>query len=852
MKRNKLHIIDGNSLLFRAYYATAAMGAGRIMRTKDGVATNALVAFANMIAKILNELEQGDSIFVPFDTGEKTFRHEAFPDYKGTRREVPEDLISQFPLARDFLDALSIKHFEVVGYEADDIAGTVARLAEQTNLDVVIHTSDQDYFQLISEHITVRVPKPKGAVLNLTPTVLMEQYNLKPEQVTSFKGLVGDASDNLPGVPGVGKKTAEKLLNEYGDLETILDNAHLIPGKLGFSLKDNAQKAAHSKYLATLVTDVPLNFALSALEYTGYDFNTVHNFATRYELRTFLRNLKQIDTPSAHAEEEITIKAIENTSALTFSDTLDVGVVLSEENYFNAKIVAFYLSVNNVVYKLDYDDFITDTKLHKALSNKTIKIRTFDYKKLAVSLRNINISINNLAFDFMLASYLVDSNIDSLETTFLRNFGYNAGEESEAALALLLKNASNLEKAVIAKLKEHELLDVYYNVEQPLVDVLIEMESAGFPLDAKMLNAIGNDYKVVLEELRTKISAYSTEEINVNSPQQIAKLLYDDLALPGPKNRSTSVDVLQKLASKHPVVNDILEYRKYAKIISTYIDGLIPHILSDGKVHTSFRQALTTTGRLSSINPNLQNISVRDELGREIRKAFYYEDALLLSLDYSQIELRLLASFSKEQKLIEVFNSNRDIHSETAAALFPLEELEDARRKAKAVNFGIVYGISDWGLAEQLQIAPGAAKALIDAFYLTYPGLLAYRNDVIRDVSANGYVLTFSGRRRYIPEINDANYQRREFAKRAAMNAPLQGSAADIIKLAMIAVHNFLTTNNYKTKLVLQIHDELLFKLDPSEEHLVKELQAIMENVVDFAVKLRVNNNIGASWYLAS
>ncbi|HZJ89590.1 MAG TPA: DNA polymerase I [Bacilli bacterium] len=850
--KHKLHIIDGNSLLFRAYYATAAYGEDKIMRTKEGIPTNALMAFANMIQKILSELEEGDYIFVPFDTGEKTFRHDAYADYKGTRREVPELLITQFPLARDFLDALKIKHDEIIGYEADDLAGTVAKLAEKEGIEVIIHTSDQDYFQLISDLVTIRVPKPRGAVLNLTPSVLMEEYHLKPEQVTSYKGLVGDASDNLPGVPGVGKKTAERLLKEYGSLDNILNNAHGIKGKLGFSLRDHAHIAKNSKFLATLKTDIPLSFTLKDLQYFGFDFNTVHDFAAKYELNRFMRNLEPFKKASEPEEVQVPVTLIENTNDLTFNDELSLNVILTSDNYFTADVKMLYFSLETKVYKMSAENLKKDTKLQEVLADMSIKKRVFDFKKTAIALSKIGLTLNGFSFDFLLAAYLLDSNTTGKEEDVLRFFGYSATSEADHYSALLVLHAQDLESKMRAKLAENNLLTVYENIEAPLVRVLMKMELVGFPLDEKILNEIGDKYKVTLENLRAQVSSYTTQEINVNSPQQIAVLLYDELGLKGPRNRSTSVDVLEKLKDKHPVIEDILEYRKYAKIISTYIDGLIPHIHEDGKVHTIFNQALTTTGRLSSKNPNLQNISVRDEVGREIRKAFYYENSLILSLDYSQIELRLLAAFAQETKLITIFNEGHDIHSETAKALFPLEDADNARRKAKAVNFGIVYGISDWGLAEQLKVEPKESRLLIEAFFKTYPELLNYREKLINDLMKDGYVETFTGRRRLIPEINDPNYQRREFAKRAAMNAPLQGGAADIIKLAMIKVDEFLVAGKYKSKLILQIHDELLFELHPDELFLIDELKKIMENVVTLDVKLKVDSNYGKDWFEAT
>lgn len=847
----RLLIIDGNSLLFRAYYATAYAGVEKIMRTSTGQPTNAIFAFANMMVKILNDMKADDSLFVAFDTGTKTFRHKEYDDYKAGRQQVPDELISQFAIAREFLDALNIKHHEIDGFEADDLAGSLALKASQAGYNVELYTSDQDYFQLISANVTVElIKKGLSDVLTLTPEKLYEEYGFTPNQVTDFKGLTGDASDNLKGIPGVGKVTALKLLNEYDNLENIIANAHNIKGKVGENIQQYASVAQTSKYLATIVTDVPISDDLSLFHYTGFDSSEVQKFASKYELRTFMNNIKY---RSAQKETEIVVKKIENSTSLRTSGLKTFAFYFDgdDPNYFDATLENIYFKLGDVIYKMAFTAFKNAPELLAILEDERIAKFGHDLKRCSVMLANENITLRGTFNDAALVAYLNDSNANASLQAFLLNFGYNVASD-DLLIPTLVFNLENAYDAGYKRLAKDGLLKLYEDIERPLLKVLIKMEIAGIDVDDAILTSIGNEYKAIIENLTREIYLAAGHEFNINSPQQVAIVLFDELGLKANRKRSTAVDILNELKKDHIIIPLILEYRKYQKIISNYIDGLMPHIHEDGKIHTSFNQLLTTTGRLSSNNPNLQNISVRAEEGREVRKAFYAKDHKLLAIDYSQIELRLLACIAGSRELIDVFNADRDIHAETAMRLFPLEDLDYSRRKAKAVNFGIVYGISDFGLAEQLDISVPEARLIISMFYETYPEIKTYRENIIKDVQTNGFVTTLTGRKRYLPQINDANYQTREFAKRAAMNAPIQGSAADLIKLAMIKVDAYLEEGQYKTKLLLQVHDELIFALHHDEEHIVDDIVQIMENIFSLPLKLKVGVSIGANWFEAS
>lgn len=854
----KLIIIDGNSLLFRAYYATIDYrNPDNIMKTSTGIYTNAIFAFSNMISKILSNLEHDEHIFVAFDTGEKTFRHHDDDTYKANRKPAPEPLIVQFPIAREFLNALNIFTYELNGYEADDLAGTLAKLGEKEGFKVDIYTSDRDYLQLITPTTTIKlIKKGMSDIVDFTPEAMTAEYGFGPEFMVDYKALVGDPSDNIKGIPGVGDKTATKLIMEHGHLESILQNAPNIKGKLGQTLSENAKIGEHAKMLATIYTDITLPFKVKDTKYRGYDYAEASKFAAKYELRTFLSRLKPTQK-STQSEQEITLTTITSSKDIVFQDFLAFSFTLTDDDYYRSDFTGLAFSNGEGIYYISKADLMLDHTLLNLLSDPNIKKYSYDFKKQAVALHAFQVKLDGLYFDLLLAAYLLDSNLKD-EPAFVFNF-FNIPllvtketnrKEIDAYLAFY---SYRLAKSVTNRLKAMDALSIFIEIELPLSNVLTKMEIEGFPLNQVALRDISLDYQTKLIALEKDIYRYAGHAFNINSTQQVATVLYDEMELKTNRKRSTSIDYLESLRGFHPIVNAILDYRKYAKLMSTYVDGLINNLHKDGKLHCQFNQALTTTGRLSSSNPNMQNISIRDEEGREIRKAFYYPnfEYQILSLDYAQIELRILASVSKCQPLIDVFNQGYDIHQATADAIFgPLSQEEGARRKAKAVNFGIVYGISDWGLSEQLGISPKEAKDIIEKFYKTYPEIATYREKIIDSVGKNSYVTTRSGRRRYLGEINHEKYQVREFAKRAATNAPIQGTAADLIKIAMIKVDEFLASHHLKSALVLQIHDELVLKVWPEEAELViKNVKAIMENALPLDVKMSVQYQIGQTWF---
>ncbi|MCX5775537.1 MAG: DNA polymerase I, partial [Firmicutes bacterium] len=693
--------IDGNSLLFRAYFATAYPGQ-TIMRTKEGVPTNALFAFSNMMSKIITALDGDEHILVAFDTGKKTFRHTEMESYKANRKATPEDLIVQMPLARDFLKALGIFTFEMDGFEGDDVAGTAADVAAKAGYDVAIYTSDRDFLQLIGDKVKVNILK-KGlsdiAVMN--EAALMEQYGLKPSQIPEYKGLCGDASDNIPGIPGVGDKTATKLIQEYGTLENVIANAASINGKLGQKIAENQELGRLSRHLALIRRDIDLPFNIEDTLYRGYDFNEINDFCQKYELRMFLRYLtpkyKINSSFDANADSE-TITSIHD---LVLGNKIGIALDMENANYHRAKVfgIAIYTGKNN--YYITIDDVKKDADLLAFLHSSDIRKYCFDFKAIKCALHTYGIDIQGLYFDVLLASYILDSSLSNSPDAVFGFFGIDIVAPEDTGISLL--DEGNRHKAAqiayqslaiyskaMDEIKKIASLDLFRDIEIPLADVLAKMEIEGFPLNRKTLEEIGAEYRIKLAALTEEIYAIAGEKFNIASPKQVGVILYEKLGLPGNKKGSTSVDALKGLSGMHPIIDKILDHRKYSKLISTYIDGLVVHICEDGKIHAIFNQALTTTGRLSSSEPNLQNISIRDEEGKLIRKAFYYDDPKLniLSFDYSQIELRVLASLSHCQNLIEVFNHDEDIHSETARRIFHLDgEVTGAqRRKAKTVN----------------------------------------------------------------------------------------------------------------------------------------------------------------------
>ena len=861
---NRIVIIDGNSLLFRAYYATAYPGV-EIMRNQDGIPTNAIFAFSNMLNKILGDLKEGENLFVAFDAGKHNFRHDKLETYKANRKPAPEDLVKQFPIVREFLNALDIYQFEEVGFEGDDIAGTVAKLAETEGYVVDLYTSDRDFLQLVTDKIRVNIiRKGMSDVVAMTPELVKETYGFEPKQIIDFKGLRGDSSDNLPGIPGVGDKTAVKLIEEYGSFDNIIEHVDEIKGKVGEAIKENQEIGRISRDLAIIQTDIDLPFHIQDTEYHGYEFQTINNFCQKYGLKQFINKVQPRWKRKDLNVTELDVGKVSSLKDIAIDNDLGVALDFAEDDYTLGDIYGIAFSSKDKNYYMSLDDLKEDKAAKDILNNPNIRKYCYDYKAIKVALAKHGISIQGVYFDLLIASYLVDSSVKNNPEIVMNLYGidYSSGEDEGSLFsqekpqntAKMAYFSYKLKEKVYAELGKIEAIKLYETLEVPLIDTLADMEIEGFPLDANKLDEFGDIYKEKLDVLSKEIYDMAGEEFNIASPKQIGDILFNKLGLKGNRKGSTSVDHLKDIADEHPIVNKILEYRKYFKLVSTYVEGLKAHIYPDGKIHAKFNQALTTTGRLSSSDPNLQNISVRDEEGKLIRKAFYYkeDDVEILSLDYSQIELRVLSSLSDCKALQDIFKSGEDIHAATAKKVFNLQEepTQLQRRKAKTVNFGIVYGISDWGLADELEISVKEAKDIITNFYNSFPEISTFFRQIVDDATKNGYVVTALGRRRYLREIHDSNYQVREFAKRAAMNAPIQGTAADLIKLAMISVAKALREGGFKSKMVLQIHDELIFKVYKDEKDAIyKVVKNVMENAMSLAVPLEVDGGFGKTWY---
>jgi len=858
----KLVIIDGYSLLFRAYYATAYGDPSAIMRTKSGIPTNAIFAFSNMLSKILSGLEKGDAIFIGLDAGGKTFRAEEFEEYKANRAEAPEDLKPQFAIVRELLDSLGISRYEERGIEADDICGSVAKRAGSEGYDVLIYTSDHDYLQLIDPHIKVSLLRTGLSNMELYDVAAFEEkYGIHPIQMIDLKGLAGDSSDNYPGIPGIGEKTATKLILEYGSLPAILEAAPTIKGKLGEKIVAGAEAGRLSYRLATIKTDVELPFDTEALRYQGYSFEAVNDFARKYELRQLLTRLPTALKKGAEDAGDAPLEHVKSLPASFAAKRIAVALDIDYTRYHEADPVGIAFYDGKSLCYMTTASLFEDAKAKAILADPNVSKIVYDGKATIYALRRLGLAIEGIDDDVLLAGYLLDSSLSSSPSEIYRSFGIDIdGEEtalfsdddSEKVGRMAFYAIAAFDKIEHA-LKENEAEKLYRQIEIPLSKVLAKMEWEGFPLHTEKLAEFGETFSAKKKAVEEEIYALAGERFNPNSPKQVATVLYDHLGLKAGKARGTSVSDLQEIEEGNPIVSKILEFRKYAKLLGTYVDGLVPHVGHDGKIHSYFNQAQTATGRLSSSSPNLQNISARDEESRQIRKAFYYDDPniRLLSFDYSQIELRILACLSGDEEYQSLFQEGHDVHSETAKRIFHMDEITSAeRRRAKAVNFAIIYGTTVYGLSEQIGTTPQEAASIIRAFYSSYPGVGAYLNSIIAEAEQRGYVTTMFGRRRYFREVNDPNFSKREAARRAAMNAPIQGSAADLIKIAMVKIDEFLSQGSYKTKMVLQIHDELIFAVPTEEIDLMKkELAERMEKAIPMPVPLSVGCGEGRTWY---
>ena len=862
---SKIIVIDGNSLLFRAFYATY-YDPSNIMRTKSGQATNAIFAFSNMITSLLTNLKKGDGIFVGFDAGKHTFRHQEYKDYKANRPELPKDLITQFPIARELLDKLNIVHYECDNLEADDICGIIANKAQKEGYKVYIYTSDKDYLQLIDENITIELIK-KGLkdIKEMTPQTFKEEWGFEPIQITDYKGLRGDDSDNLKGIPGVGDKTAKQLISQFGDLESIIQNADT-KTKVGRNIIEFQDNGRMCKHLAIIAKDQEIPIGVNETIYNGYKFNSVSEFANKYEFKSLVSKLPKLFKQEEKHNEKVDFCEVFDSNGIDFDDKIGIDVDIENVNYHDAVFNGLAFTASSKTYYISKANLLKDEKLLSILKNPDIKKFTFDFKKVRYVLAKNNIEVNGLFFDLILASYLIDSSIKNDIESVLNYYSIDISyattknllfDDSTKQISIATSFYSiGLFEEIKEKLLARNQYELLVNIEQPLTIVLCDMELEGFPLDKETLLSFKTIYQEKLDVLTKEIHLLAGEEFNINSPKQVSHILFEKLNLKSNRKGSTSVEFLEMIKNEHPIISKILEYRKYAKIISTYVDGLIPFIHDDGKVHSTFNQALTTTGRLSSSEPNLQNISTRDEEGKQIRKAFFYKDPTLsiLSLDYSQIELRILAHLSDAKSMIEFFNNDEDVHASTAIKIFNLdrEPTSAERRRAKTVNFGIVYGISDYGLSEQLDCPISEAKEIIKNFYQAFPEIKKFLNHLIDDATEKGYAETMFHRRRYLPELQSSQYQVREFAKRAAMNAPIQGSAADLMKVSMIQVYNAIKEKGFKSRIVSQIHDELIFKVyEDEKEEFYKAVKEIMENSVKLKVKLKVDGGYARDWFSA-
>ncbi len=855
----KITMIDGNNLMFRSYYATAYNG--NFMNNSKGFPTNALFGFVNMIYKIISE-EKPEYILVAFDKG-KTFRHEQYENYKDGRVETPDELKKQFPKAKELLTAMGIKYYEIDNYEADDIIGTFAKFCDDDpDFIGTIVSSDKDLLQLISNDVDIKLLKQKDYI-RYNEKTFKKDYGINPINVIDLKALMGDPSDNIPGVKGVGEKTALKLLHEYKTLDGIYNNIESIKGKLKEKLVQDKENAYKSYNLATIIKDVPLEISVEDTKYQGENKEKLTELYEDLEFYSFLKKLN-IKEPS---KKEINVQIIKDVNDIKIDGDIAIYLETLGQNYHKAEILGMGVYNDQISYFIPLEILKQNPKFLKENQKYT-----YDLKKTIVALKWQNINIDNVTFDTMISGALldynmkediaylanqVDYNLEFYEKIYGKNSTLKKPEEN-----IIAKECVNRARFIYEtksffqnKIKEDNIEYLYNEIEFPLASVLADMEFNGVKVDANVLRNMGEDIKIKLELLTKDIYNNAGCEFNISSPSQLSEVLFEKLNLPHKKKTasgySTAIDVLKKLKDKHPIINQIIEYRKLAKIYGTYVEGLI-NTINDGKIHTIYTQNLTRTGRLSSVEPNLQNIPVRDDYGKLIRKAFVPKYDYILSADYSQIELRILAHMADVHALKEAFQNKLDIHAKTASDIFkvPLSLVtSQMRRVAKAVNFGIIYGISSFGLAENIGIRPAEAKKFIDTYLDTYPGIKEYMDNSITKAKEQGYVTTLFNRKRNIPELKNTVYTIRQSGERIALNTPIQGTAADIIKLAMVKVHQALKENNLKTKMTIQVHDELIFDVPKNElEKLKQIITEIMDNVTKLSVPLDIDINYGKNW----
>lgn len=929
-KKVKIMIIDGNSVLFRAFYAMPPL------KTKKGQYTNAVYGFLSMLYKLLDDYSP-EYICVAFDPKKPTFRHEQYSEYKAGRAKAPDELVQQFELIRTVLNTHNIECVEIEGFEADDVAGTMSKLSVQNGIDVYLITSDKDYLQLVDDNVKVLLTK-KGVtnIKEMDREAILEDYEIIPEEFVDLKALMGDQSDNIPGVSGVGEKTAIKLIKEYHDLDNLYANIDNIKGKLKEKLETDKMQAYMSKTLAKIVTDIPVEINFEDYKFRPADNEKLGKMYDELEFRNFKKRIKNTDSSSSSqeskgeedsnnqfsifdmqmeensadssknsnaSEKDIKIESMSNFTLNYIDDTnlysidevkrqilnnkkFALKILIDSERALHSNAVAMAISVGDK--RIHYID------INEGNENKVFEIlkdifEDTNIKKIGHSLKSDiiylfkkNISIRGIDFDSEIAKYILNPSessykIDRLSYEYLNiDIPSNSDYLGTGKLSMGFKDLDiekrkqylynyiytviNMEDIMIKEIEKLNMHDLFYNIEMPLIEVLAYMEFVGFKLDLNVLDELGDKFNKKLKLLEDVIYEFAGERFNINSPKQLGVILFEKLNLTAAKKTktgySTDIEVLEKLKTEHPIINKIIEYRQLAKLNSTYIDGLKAVVdTSNNRVHSVLNQTIAATGRISSTEPNLQNIPIRTDEGREIRRAFIAEnDYVLVDADYSQIELRVLAELSNEEKLIEAFKNHEDIHSKTASEVFKvkLEEVTPIMRsRAKAVNFGIIYGISDFGLSRDLDISRKEAKEYIENYLGFYQNIDNYMKNIVNQGKKDLYVETYFGRRRYIPELESRNFNIRSFGERIALNTPVQGTAADIIKIAMNRVYNSLKENNMKSRLLLQVHDELIIEAHKDEIDKVKEiLKYEMENAVDgFKVNLDADINVGNSWY---
>lgn len=861
----ELILIDGNSLLFKAFYATS--DTGNYMVNRNGIPTNGVYGFARMVEKIISTNPK--YVIVAFDYGKKTFRNELLDTYKATRKETPQELVPQFALAREYLTAHNITWYEIEGYEGDDIIGTLVDFGEKNNLKVSVYTGDKDANQLISSQTTIyRTVKGVTELDIYNEQTLLDKYGLKPDQFRDFLGLMGDSSDNIPGIKGVGEKTALKLLHQYGTIEGLQEHQDEIKGKMGEKIRAGMEDALMSKKVATILRDIPIDVDLEKATYQGYDYETLKSFYEKYDMNSLIKSM----TTEAAPKKELKLEIVDHMPEITKDSAVYPSIY--DTNYHRSIILGYGIYNDEQAYFISYENALKDELFLAYLKDENKKKYGYDIKSAVIGSRWNGIEINGYTFDLSLASYVLEPAIKEELKYVCTHFDYEGVQYDEEVfgkgakkhipeddilashIVSKAKAIYELKDVVTKELKDKNQYELYENIELPVTRILGEMEFAGTEIDLDVLKEMDTAFDETIEKLANDIYRISGTTFNISSPKQLGQVLFEDLGLKGGKKTktgySTSQDVLEKIIDAHPVVPLVLEYRMLTKLSSTYLKGLQEQVFPDNKIHTIYKQTLTHTGRLSSVDPNLQNIPVRSEEGKLIRKAFVSHNGYLVSFDYSQIELRILAHMAHVTNLIDAFNQGKDIHRHTAALVFGVKDEEvtpQMRSQAKAVNFGIIYGMSEFRLSKDIGMSISEARDFINKYFETYPEVKTYMDEVVETCKKQGYVSTLLNRKRYIPTINDKNFMVRQQAQRYAMNTPIQGTGADILKLAMIEVDKALKEKNLKSQMILQVHDELIFDVFEDElEEVMSLVKEKMENCIKMDVPLIVEGNYAKNW----